>query len=171
MRSDYPLDRIIFIPAGTPPHKENGDLTTAQLRMRMVEMAIEDYPDFEVSDWEIHQKDASYTIDTVQYFLKSRDSQDEDFYLIVGADCLLELNTWKSPEWILDRIHTLVVGRPSYLVENADNRFLEKVTFISTPLVEISSTEIRKRIREGKSIRAWVPDKVEDFIRRKELYL
>ena len=167
MRSDFPLDRIIFIPAGIPPHKEDGVLSAAKVRVEMVKAAIEGYPYFEISEWEIRRKKVSYTIDTIRHFLQWED----ELFLIIGADCLLELDTWKDPEWILGEIQTLVVGRPSFKIEDGEERFRKGVTFVQTPLIEISSSEIRQRIRGGKSIRNWVPDKVEEYIRQKGLYL
>lgn len=167
MRSDFPLDRIIFIPVGIPPHKEDGELSSAKVRVEMMEAAIEGYPYFEISEWEIRRKKVSYTTETIRHFLQSED----ELFLIIGADCLLELDAWKDPEWILGEIQTLVVGRPSFKIEDCDKRFRKGVTFVQVPLIEISSTEIRRRVRGGKSIRNWVPDKVEEYIRKKGLYL
>ena len=89
----------------------------------------------------------------------------------MGVDSLLELETWKDPEAILKEIPTLVVGRPEFDITQAEPRFIERVTFVQIPYIGISSTEIRQRVRDGKSIRTWVPESVEAFIRQKGLYL
>jgi len=171
VRSDFPLDRILFIPVGIPPHKENTQITPAQMRYRMVELAVNAYPYFAVSDCEIRKKGISYTIDTVRSLKSSDTWGKDDFYLIIGMDSLLELNTWKKPEALLREIDTILVGRPGFDIEAVDHQFRQRVALVQTPLVDISSTEIRRRVREGKSIRTWVPDAVETYIREKGLYL
>lgn len=171
VRSDFPLDRILFIPVGIPPHKENTQITAARMRYRMVELAVNTYAYFDVSDCEIRKKDISYTIDTVRSLRSSETWGKDDFYLIIGMDSLLELDTWKKPEALLQEIDTILVGRPGFEMETVDQRFRQHVTVVQTPLVGISSTEIRRRVREGKSIRTWVPDAVATYIREKGLYL
>ena len=171
VRSDYPLDRILFIPAGIPPHKDNRRITPVNLRLEMVKAAVKPYLYFEVSDWEIRKKGAAYTIDTIRGLRASKTWGSDDLYFLMGADSLLELETWKNPDAILKEIPTLVVGRPDFDVKQAAPRFRERITFVPTPHIGISSTEIRQRVREGKSIRTWVPERVEAFIRQKGLYL
>ena len=171
VRSDFPLDRILFIPVGIPPHKENTQITPARMRYRMVELAVDAYPYFNVSDCEIQKKDISYTIDTVRSLKSSDTWGKDDFYLIIGMDSLLELDTWKKPEALLHEIDTIIVGRPGFDIAVVEQRFRQRVTVVQTPLIDISSSEIRRRVHEEKSIRTWVPDAVEAYIREKGLYL
>jgi len=136
----------------------------------MVECAIQSNEYFEVSDWEARKKEISFTTDTVHYFLHSKEWGKEDLFLIIGADCLLELETWKNPETILNKIPTLVIGRPNYALENAEERFRRKLEYVRTPHIELSSSDIRRRIKDGKSIRFLVTPQVEAFIQNKGLY-
>ncbi len=171
VRSDFKLDRILFIPAEKPPHKRDSYLSPSTVRLKMVELAISRHPNFEISDVEIQRGGTSYTVDTVRWFLESKEWRKDVLYLIVGSDSLLEMETWRDSTIILEKIQTLVVERPGFDWEKGDKRFLKKVTLVQIPLVDISSTEIRRRVREGKSIRYWVPEKVENYIQRKGLYL
>jgi len=171
VRSDFSLDRIFFIPAALPPHKGRKRLTPIRARLEMLHLAVEGQSGFFVSDVEMQRGEVSYTIDTVRWFQEREEWAGDDFYLILGGDSLLELGTWKDPEQILDTIPILVVRRPGFDMDRVEERFLKRVVFVNAPFVAISSTEIRQRVHEGKSIRYWVPDKVEAYIRREGLYL
>ncbi len=169
-RSDLCLDRILFIPAAIPPNKMECVVTSAAIRVEMLLHAIDKIDNFDMSDTEIRRGGVSYTIDTVNDFLNSSEYEDSQFTLLLGGDSLVELDAWKDPERLLKSIPTVVMGRPGYDGMSAPKSFKEQVTFIRTPLIEISSTEIRRRVQEGKSVRFWVPDPVESYIREKGLY-
>ena len=171
VRSDFGLDRILFIPAAIPPHKIKTSLSPASLRLAMVKLALEKVPYFEASDIEIKRGGISYTVDTVRWFWESDDWEGNEFYLLIGSDSLLELGTWKDPDKILERIPILVMGRPGFDFEKAEKRFQKKIVPVEVPLIDISSSEIRRRVKERKSIRYWVPEKVEKYIKQKGLYL
>ncbi len=171
VRSDFGLDRILFIPAAIPPHKHKTSLSPAPLRLTMVKLALEKTPYFEVSDVEIKRGGVSYTVETVQWFQESDYWKENEFYLLIGVDSLLELGNWRYPDRILEKVPILVMERPGFDSEKAEKQFLEKIVPVKVPLIDISSSEIRRRVKEGKSIRYWVPEKVEKYIRQKGLYL
>ena len=170
VRSDFPLDRMLFIPAATSPHKVGESLSSAEIRFKMVQRAIDSYSGLGVSDVEIQKRKISYTVDTVKWFRERKEWLHDEFYLLIGSDSFLELNTWKDPEEILEQVRMLVVSRPGFDIEEGEERFREKMTVVKAPLIDISSSEIRKRVRLGKSIRYWVPESVEGIIFEKGLY-
>jgi nicotinate-nucleotide adenylyltransferase len=171
VRSDFPLDRILFIPTGIPPHKASSRISSGDIRLEMVKMAIASFAEFEWTDCEVKCQEVSYTIDTIQRIRETDQWGNDDLYFIIGADSLVDIETWKNPKAILEAIPTIVVGRPGIEVQQTAQQFLSKVTFIETPLIEVSSTLIRQRIRAGQSIRSWVPREVEAYIHKKGLYL
>ena len=170
LKDAFPLDRILFIPAAVPPHKDATELTASRLRVEMVEAAISENPGFEMSDVEIQKGDVSYTIDTVRRLRATFKDPRVELFLIVGGDSLVDLVNWKEPDRLLEEVPMLVAGRPGYDIDQADARFRRRITVLDTPLVDVSSTEIRRRVREGKSIRYWVPCAVESIIAREGLY-
>jgi nicotinate-nucleotide adenylyltransferase len=171
VRSDYGLNRILFIPAAVPPHKPGIRVSSAEDRLEMLKLAIEDYSHFEVSDVEIRRGSISYTIDTIQWFQESEFWKENTFFLIIGSDSLYDMKHWKHPEKILSKIRVLVIERPGFSREKIGNTGSKQIQWISVPQMDISSTEIRKRVQERKTIRYWVPRKVEDFIHDREMYL
>ena len=151
------LDKIIFIPSARPPHKSSDIMFTAQERFRMLSSVIQNNPDFEVSDIEMRREGFSYTIDTILE-MKAVMPAETDFYFIVGKDNLFEINTWKNPSAIFDQCTVIVADRPYYDNREIPEKFHDKVRFINVPLIDISSSDIRRRIREKKSIRYIVPE-------------
>ena len=140
VRSDFPLDQVLFIPAGISPHKVDKDLSSAETRLEMVRSAIEHHAGFDLSDVEIKNKKVSYTVDTVMRFRKAETWKDDELYLLVGSDSFLELNTWKDPGLILEQVHMLVVSRPGFDIHHIEKRFQSKMTIINGPLIDISSS-------------------------------
>ena len=165
VRSDRGLDRVLFIPAAKPPHKPQGAEACGEDRLRMAALAVEGMQGLGVSDAEIRRGGTSYTRDTLMEF-----SRSDSLFLIVGMDSLLDMPNWKEPESILQRAGLLVVERPGYSLGPLPGWLRRKVEFVRTPPMGISSTEIRERVRLGKSIRIWVPDPVERHIRERGLY-
>jgi nicotinate-nucleotide adenylyltransferase len=170
VRNDFNLDRILFIPAAIPPNKVGLTFSPPEVRMRMAALAVEENPHFHVSDLEIRRGGISYTIDTIRWLKASEAWQEDELFLLIGSDSLLDLRTWKDPEALLDEIRILVVKRPDFDVESVDSAFRDRFELVQTPLIAISSTEIRERVRLRKSIRYWVPEAVEAYIHRKGLY-
>lgn len=164
------LERIIFIPAAIPPHKQQMPLTNATHRYRMVQLAIESYPDFEVSDIELQRGGISYTIDTIYYFKKKFKLARRDLYLIIGADSLIDFKNWRSPDKIIANCQLVVLQRPDVDLTKAETVYRQHAIILSSPLIFISATAIRQRIREGLPITELVPAKVERYIYEFGLY-
>jgi nicotinate-nucleotide adenylyltransferase len=163
------LDRVLFVPSADPPHKRAADVAPADARARMVALALDRQPRFELCRIELERIGKSYTVETLRQLRRTLGSRTE-FHLIIGADNALEMSTWCDPQGVLDLAHVTVMGRPGFLPDDADNRLAARMRFLDTPLLEISSTQIRSRIRTGRPIRYWVPDNVAQFIETHHLY-
>jgi nicotinate-nucleotide adenylyltransferase len=159
------LDKIIFVPSNIPPHKSNGDIAKPRDRLNMVKLATEYNEDFEVSDLEIKRKGMSYTIDTIRE-LKNRFSDDDEFYFVIGSDSIPELKKWKDINNLLKIIKFVVVNRPGYSFKGIPEGALK----IEIEGIGISSSKIRKLLKDKKSIRSLVPEAVEKYIIKKNLY-
>lgn len=167
------LDKVIFLPNARPPHKDAVDMISAEHRYNMVSLAISDYDRFEISDYEMNRDRNSYTIDTMRY-MKSK--TDAELFFIIGADSLYTLNKWKSYESLIRECRFIVADRNcdegSDLKSAADeiNRLGGSVTLISMPKTDVTSTMIRDCISGGGDVSAYLPDKVNDYIRSNKLY-
>jgi nicotinate-nucleotide adenylyltransferase len=198
VKAGFGLDKILIIPSALPPHKELDGVVDAENRLEMIRLAFSDDPNFVISDVELKRSGPSYTIDTVRYF-KSTSPKNSGLYLIVGLDAFLEIDTWKSYNELFLLIPFIVMSRNinkenshrlvrkslrNYLQSNISKRYTfssaqssfihdhkQPVYVFNVTPVDISSTTIRKRIKEGRSIKHLVPDAVEDFIKVKGLYL
>ncbi len=170
------LDKIIFVPTGMPPHKKHLNVTSSADRLTMVKKAVHSNPHFEVSSVEIEREGYTYTIDTIKHF-KRIYGEKAQLYFITGADVVKELTTWKNFE-VLFGLCKFVVGlRPEYVDESFYNeieflktKYNADITVADIPMVQISSTDIRKRIQEGRSIKYLLPECVEDYIYKNKLY-
>ncbi len=169
VRHQLKLDTVIFIPAMTPPHKKAVSLIEARHRINMLKIAVKGNPFFEVSDIEIKRQVISYTYDTVHAFKKIYPSGTV-LYFIAGSDSALTIQSWKNYTELLRSCKFIAVDRPGYKLTGYRKNFRNKVKFISMPLLDISSSEIRTRIRKGQSIRYLLPVKVEEYIYSHKLY-
>ena len=169
VRQQLNLDRILFIPASNPPHKNTEGLTDAEKRFEMIKLAISGNKYFEASDIEIKMPPnvKSYTVDTLAA-LKEKYKNDE-FYLIIGMDQFTELHTWKEPQKLFELSKVVVINRPGF-TDDIQNEFTKLANFVKIPYMEISSSIIRQRAKENKSIKYLVPEKVEEFIIENNLY-
>ncbi len=172
------LSKVIFIPAYIPPHKSAADLTAAHHRYQMVKEAIKGNEKFEVSDFEIKREVKSYTIDTVQNLLHLY-GKDCDAFLIIGADSLNELMLWKDIERLSELCHFVIVNRPGYSTDIpsrltdviGEDMVLDMENLkVEIAPIEISSTDIRKRLKGGSEAGNLVPPRVETYIREHGLY-
>jgi nicotinate-nucleotide adenylyltransferase len=164
----FKLDKVIFIPSASPPHKNNKKVSKAKDRFKMTGLAIEDNPLFSISDIELKRKGKSYTVITIKELKKLYPKSK--LFLLCGSDVLDELKTWKSPDEIYKLIKVIVGVRPGYNKIKKDNKYAKKSIIEQINGLEVSSTEIRKRVKKGKSIRYLVPDKARNYIRKKGLY-
>lgn len=169
----YGLDEVWFMTGGNPPHKRNSQVTDAVIRHKMVELAIDGENDFIPFDYEVYKQTYSYTAETLTE-LKEK-YPDIEFYFIIGEDSLNDLPKWYRPDIIVSKciiltyprascseIESMISDRCEYL--NADIRL------IRAPLMGVSSSEIRKRIANGKSVYGLVPDIVNEYIKDNNLY-
>ena len=170
------LDKVLFIPAGKPPHKRDRKGATDDQRIDMVRLAIEDDPRFDLSLIEMESEDYSYTYKTIEKLTGAH--PDEDYYFIIGQDSLETFHSWVKPEEIVKHAHIAAADRPDCdqskmekLLE--ENRQLLKGDFIgiSCPDIQISSHELRDVIAKGCGFRYFVTDKVYDYIVRNGIYL
>ncbi|MBF0486387.1 MAG: nicotinate-nucleotide adenylyltransferase [Candidatus Omnitrophica bacterium] len=159
------FDKVIFIPSCVPPHKKSAPLFSAEDRLKMVELATAGMPEFEVSDFEIKKGGRSYTVDTARYFRGLFPSSVKLFF-VVGGDAINQINTWQDSAEIKKICAFVSVNRPGYPRGAAKLRYRA----ITMSGIDMSSTEIRKRILSGKSIQYLVPDRVLSYIREHHLY-
>ena len=172
------LDRVILLPSARPPHKGDRKLLDAEHRAAMVKLAIIEEPLFELSDFDLTRDGPSYTIDTVTHFRESLGPQAE-LHWIIGADSLSELTAWHRVHDLVDACRIITAARPGWdaidwsplraILTDAQVAALQGGV-LSTPQIDISSTDIRRRVREGRSIRYLVPDPVRSYIETNDLY-
>jgi len=166
----FSLEKVIFLPSGNPPHKKTQDLVDAAHRLKMVQLAIANDSRFEASDLELKREGKSYTVDTIEGIINIY-GEDSKIYFIAGSDSAGELPTWKEPQRILSLAHFVAVTRPGFPLSKVPKRYRDKMVAVETVLLKISSTNIRQRVREGKSIKYLVSPKVEGYIEKNNLYL
>jgi len=186
----FDLNRIIFVPASKPPHKIHGDITSFHHREQMITLAIEGNPVFSFSDVEKRRENTSYSVETVEYILKKY-MENLELYFILGQDAFHAIQTWKEWEKLLLLCNFVVMTRPGYenkglegiLPASFSSRcnydddvkgfrgptghviFFREVTFL-----DISSSDIRQRVKQGKSIKFLVPESIRHYIAKNSLY-
>lgn len=172
---EFHLDKVVFIPAAVPPHKLDKQISPAKHRYMMTMLATCSNPRFQVSDMEMHRQGPSYSRDTLAQLLEEH-GRDTEFYFIVGADSVENLHTWNRIDELLTMCHFIGASRPGCMpdMEKIAQRFgplAEKIHCLETPELEISSTEIRHRVGQKRTIRYIVPETVEQYIYKEKLYL
>lgn len=188
------LDEIRFVPSALPPHKPQDEVASADDRLKMVRIALENFPAYVCDPVEVERGGASYTLDTLEELTRRKPDKKEMFF-IIGADAFLELSTWYKPKEVLNATNFVVTLRgyqntpeyfelllrviqqiePSYSI----NKLLKEVKstdkkrvikFIPITEIDISATRIRQCIKESSSIKHLLPREVELFIIRRRLY-
>jgi nicotinate-nucleotide adenylyltransferase len=170
------LDQVWFVPAPRPPHKDAEALTKFELRAEMLRLAVAGQPAFRVDESEKDRAGPSYTVDTLADF--TRRHPGDEFFLMVGSDTVKDLPLWREPRRVLQLAGLLVMVRPNNPLPNpvrlcadlgltADELRLE---VIETPLIDISSRDLRRRAAAGRSLRYFLPRAVEMYIQEKRLY-
>ncbi|HEY8552477.1 MAG TPA: nicotinate-nucleotide adenylyltransferase [Thermaerobacter sp.] len=175
-RTHFGLDRVLFVPAGRPPHKDPAAVTEAEHRYRMTVLATAGNPHFYTTRLELDREGPSYTIDTLRQ-LSAMAGPRATVYFIAGADSVVTLPSWRGGLSLLDVCRLIVVTRPG-LPGAALQRFLDalpaarrsRVHVLPIPEIGISSTELRERVAAGRSIRYLVPAAVEDYVYKYGLY-
>ncbi|MTI66677.1 MAG: nicotinate-nucleotide adenylyltransferase [Firmicutes bacterium] len=175
IRHKLNLDKVIFVPTGNPPHKDNKELTDAKDRYLMTLLATVTNPNFKVSSIEVEREGISYTIDTIKAFRSKY--KDTEFYFITGADALLELHTWKNVSELLNLCKFVTATRPGFElskieteIKNLEKRYNRNIYNISVSALQISSTDIRQRIKDERSVKYLLPDPVKYYIDKNCLY-
>lgn len=176
-RETLRLDAVWFMPAATPPHKADRRLATAEHRIEMLKLAIADHPQLAVQTLEIDRGGTSYTVHTLEECHQR--VPGAEFFLLVGADMLLDLPNWYQPQRICELAVIACAHRPtspppdlSRLAEVASASRLNEfaAATIAMPQIELSSTDLRQRVRDGRSIRYRTPRAVECYIAAQGLY-
>ncbi len=176
-REQARLDQVLFIPSARPPHKQATPLTGFEERVEMLELALAGQPAFRVDDLEKERPGLSYTADTLEEL--RRRLPDSQLFLLVGSDILPDLPSWYNPAHILELARLLVVARPGLEIWSperlgaaigmpADARL--DLEIVLSPLIDISSRDVRRRVAEGRTIRYLVPRAVECYILAHRLY-
>ncbi len=173
------LDRVLFMPAAKPPHKQQQQVTADHCRLEMVRLAIAGNPLFELEPIEIELGGLSYTAATLEVLHERYGSPPAtELFFIIGTDAAAELLSWYRPERVLQLSRLAVVDRPGYTLPLArlqagfpDFDMNERIVRVEVPLIEIAANEIRTRVQQGAPIKYLVPAPVEDYIRREKLYL
>ena len=172
------LERAIFLPAAKPPHKTAGALLDAEHRAEMVKLAIAGEPIFEFSDYDLTRAGPGYTIETVAHF-REEFGPEVSLYWVIGVDSLNDLTTWYRVRALVDSCQIITARRPGWddihweqlrTRLSAEQIAVLQSGVLNTPMIDISSTDIRRRIREGRSIRYLVPDCVRAYIDEHGLY-
>lgn len=171
------FDKVLIIPTRIPPHKEAGEMASAEHRLAMCRLAAQSSPLFQVSDMEIKRPGPSYTADTLEILKK--ENPDARFYFLTGADMFLTIQDWRRPEKIFELATICAAPREKsdiFILQNHANRLklqygsLFQYQILDIPLMPVSSTGIRGMVHLGKSIDLFVPRQVAGYIREQHLY-
>ena len=173
IRARLNLDRIIFVPAGVPPHKDPVRVSPAVHRLAMLRLAVQDNRSFAIDTIELDRDGRSFTADTLATFRERE--PDAGLWFIMGGDSLADLHTWRTPELIVSLARLAVAQRPGWGIEvDAANRRVPATTgridIIDTPLIDIASHDVRARVRDGRPVRYLIPSDVHGYIQRQGLY-
>ena len=165
---ELPLDKILFIPSGTPPHKDV--FASPEDRLAMLKAAIKDNPKFECSEIEAWNSDMSFSVDTIET-LKKDYSDDDLLFWIMGSDNFVDFDKWKNPERIKKMCTLLIFPRRNIALPIDTTQEADDIrVLVDAPVIDISSTMIRQRVLAGKSIRYLVPESVEHYLLRNKIY-
>ena len=171
----FGLDKVVFMPSGNPPHKKDRDGGTDLQRMDMVKLAIASNTHFEISDIEMNEDGYTYTYRTLERLVKEH--PDTEYYFIIGADSLFYFDTWKNPQRIADACTLVVATRNHTSDEKLDEKiefvrklFNAKIEKLDTENIDCSSSQIRSWIKEGHTVKYYVPDTVINYIHTYHVY-
>lgn len=171
------LARVLFVPAGQPPHKLGEQITPAEHRVAMLQLAIRANPHFALSPVDVERAGPSYTVDTLR-LLRREWGAGAELYFVVGGDSLKDLPTWYDPAGIIAQATIVALLRPGYADVSAERAKLaarlpgieQRLIAVEGPRMDLSSTELRQRVATGRPIKYQTPEEVEAYIRRHRLY-
>lgn len=161
------LDRLLLMPAGVPAHKRRRPLTPVAHRVAMLRLAARGNPKLRVSTLEARRPGVTFTVETLEALTRA---EPAEWFFVMGEDSLREFGTWREPERILALARLAVVPREGRSRARVRASLRRRVVFVPMPRVGISSSEIRRRVARGASVRYWVPDAVVAYLERHELY-
>lgn len=172
----FQLDTVLLMPCAVPPHKEERKITPALHRSRMIQLAIEDNNHLKLSNFELERTGKTYTADTIQ--MLNKEHPECEYFFILGADSLFDIEKWYHPKQILEQIQIIAAVRGGMEREDLQKQIVylqerypsSQITLLDTPHIEISSTMIRENVRQGKTIKYYVPKDVEKYIYQQKLY-
>lgn len=169
-RQRFELEQVVFLPCGTPPHKKIYAVSPAEHRFAMTLLATASNPHFRTSRLEIERGGVSYTVDTLEQWRQLYPHQE--LFLLLGADSLAYITSWKQPERICQLAHLVAASRPGFDLSRLrlPESMCRRVYVMEMPLLDISATDIRNRVRRGVSIRYLTPDPVVQYILKHQLY-
>lgn len=172
----FELQTVLIMPSGEPPHKAERQISSAEHRIRMIQLAIDDNKHFKLSTVETERPGATYTADTLMELCRS--NPDCEYYFIIGADSLFHIEKWYHPEIIMSHAVLLAAARGELGTEELETRiaylrdkYAARIELLQAPRLPISSSYIRERVAGKESIRYMVPKDVEKYIYQNELYL
>ena len=163
------FDKVLFVPAYKPPHKNN--ISPVQNRVEMLNLAVRENPNFEISDIELRRGGISYAIDTIKDIKTELNLSKNNCYYLIGSDTLLDFHSWKKPREILKECNVIVAIRPGFRPSDLAPWILRRVHFSNIPRFEISSRNIRARWVKNKTIRYMVTLPVWEYIDKNKLYI
>lgn len=168
--TELQLETVLFVIAPNPPHKNSEQLTEVSHRLAMLQLALADNPRFIISTIELQRPGPSYTVDTLNTLKTLPEYRDATFHLIIGADSLRDFHKWRAPETIMQLAELVVYPRAEDTAVLAGYPALKPHHLLHGCVLGISSTDIRHKIKNNKSIRYLVPDTVQQYIEAKGLY-
>ena len=175
--TQFDLDQIWFMPNGNPPHKKSETIkSTAEDRMKMTSLAIAPFPEFVLQPYEALRAEVSCSYQTMEHF--SKIYPDDEFYFIIGADSLMAIETWVHPERIFPTCTILATYRNEVKTKEEMNRQIQylsekyhaKIRLLETPLMPVSSHELRASLQSGDSVSEYMPAAVCSYIKQHHLY-
>lgn len=175
-REEAGLDRLIFVPARLQPFKLGKKVAEGSLRVEMLRLALREYVELEVSEYELNRDEISYTVTTLNHFREVY-GEDTEIFFLTGTDSFIKIHTWMRADEILSNYSLIVGSRPGYLEKELyeQKSFLEdkygiNIVIINNEKVDVSSTEIRERAAKGESLSGLVDQEVEEYIRANRIY-
>ena len=176
IRQEYSLDKVLIMPTKNPPHKDEGSITIARHRVEMIRLSIEDNEFLELSDLEVNNSDTNYTVNTMELLRKIYGKEAELFF-ICGADSIRDMPKWKDPENLFSLCKIIAAYREAsskdeYLsgIKTLKENYNADIKLSMVPQIDISSSIIRERVKEGKTIKYFVNREVEQYIYKNNLY-
>ena len=176
VRETFGLDGVVFVPAGDPWMKSDKGVSDSRHRLEMVRLAVSDNPLFDVSTIEIDRPGKTYTVDTLRA-MRAHYPDNVELYFITGADAVFRILEWRDSEQLGRLAHLVAVTRPGYKITDARRRYFRThanilhLLQVDVTALVVSSTDLRQKVRDGRSIRYLTPQPVVEYVARNGLYL